>query len=138
MDLHDNVHPVAAISPGAATIDNTAWVSALVDRSGYDTVEFLIQTGHVFGRTGSTYAVTLTAGNASNGSDQAAVTDPTLLLGSLPSFAGTNDDTCYKLGYIGNCRYLQLTITPSGNTGGSGSSYVSAMCLLGSPRNAPV
>ena len=44
-DLCNNIHPVRAIAPGAAVIDNTPFVSAIIDTKGYESLTFLIAAG---------------------------------------------------------------------------------------------
>ena len=133
-DLFNHVHPVRAISPVAAVTDNTAYVSEIIDRKGYESLTFLIATGSL-ADSDATFAVLLEEGDASNLSDAAAVADADLLgTEALAGFTFADDNETRKLGYVGNKRYVRLTITPSGN---SGNVFLAAIALLGHPHLTP-
>lgn len=114
VDLHNNIKVSRAISP-VDLANDTAAVSEIIDRQGYAGLEFVIATGSL-ADAGATFTVLVEDGAASNLSDAAAV-DDSLLLGTeaLASFTQATDDGTKKIGYIGNKRYVRLTITPSGN-----------------------
>lgn len=132
--LHHNIAPTAGIAPQVAT-DNTALVSAIVDRRGYHDAEWIIATG-TLADADATFVVLLEHGDDSGLSDAAAVPD-NQLLGTevLAGFTFAADNTTRRLGYIGDKRYLRLTITPSANTG---NAPLCAICVLGMPATAPV
>lgn len=133
-DLFNHVHPVRAISPAAAVTDNTAIVSEIIDRKGYESLTFLIALG-ALADADATFAVLLEEGDAANLSDAAAVADGDMLgTEALAGFTFADDNETRKLGYVGNKRYTRLTITPSGN---SGNVFVSAIALLGHPHQSP-
>ena len=68
----------------------------------------------------------------------AAVADADLLgTEALASFIFSDDNKCFKLGYIGSKRYTRLTITPSGNSGTPSGALLSAVAILGHPQIAP-
>lgn len=134
-DLHHNVHVQPGIVPVVATSNNTPWVSAIIDTQGYDSCEFLLQAG-VLGSVGSTYAVLVEDGNQANLSDNAAVASK-FLVGTVASAGFTqaaDQNKCKKIGYIGDKRYVRVTVTPTGN---SAAAYMSGMWLLGHPRSMP-
>jgi hypothetical protein len=133
-DLFHNIHPVRGLSPVASAADNTALVSQIVDRKGYESLTFLILTG-ALPDADATFTVLLEHGDESNLSDAAAVPD-NMLLGTeaLAGFQFDDDNETRKLGYIGNKRYTRLTITPANNTG---ASLLAVAALLGHPMNAP-
>jgi hypothetical protein len=133
-DLFNIVHPVPAIPPAAAVADNTAFVSAIIDRQGYDSLTFLFITG-TDADADATFAVTMVDGNDAALADSAAV-DPTEMLGTL-ALAGYNfadDAECRKLGYVGHKRYVRVTVTPSANTG---NAFLGCIALLGDPDIGP-
>jgi hypothetical protein len=133
-DLHNNVYPKRGISPAAATTDNTAWVSQIVDTAGYESVEFLILTGSL-ADADATFTVLFEDGDASDLSDNAAVADDYLLgTEALAGFNYADDNECRKIGYIGTKRYCRVTVTPANNTG---NAFVAGCWLLGHPRTAP-
>ncbi len=136
-DLHHNIAPKRGISPAAAGTDNTAIVSQINDRQGYESVEFLILTG-VNTDANATFAVLVEDGDDPSLSDHAAV-DDIYLLGTeaAASFTAADDDNkVFKIGYNGNKRYQRVTITPTGND--SGNIYVAGVWVNGHPRHAPV
>lgn len=133
-DLHNNIKVSRAISPAVGT-DNTAFVSQIIDRQGYESLEFLIATGSL-ADADATFTVLVEDGDASDLSDNAAVAD-TGLLGTeaAASFTYANDDSVKKIGYCGNKRYVRLTITPANNTG---NAAISAVAVQGHANMAPV
>lgn len=136
-DLHNSIHPVVAITPRVVT-DDTASVSAQIDRyvseRYFDSLEFLILLG-TLSDANATFAVTGRHANVSDWSDAEALTDA-MLLGTLALAGGTfaDDDEAKKLGYIGDKRYVEITITPTGNTG---NIPLAALALLGHPSITP-
>jgi len=133
-DLFNHVHPLRAISPAAATTDNTAWVSEIIDTRGYDSLTFLIATGSL-ADADAAFTVLVEHGEQSNLSDAAAVADAALLgTEALAGFTFADDNETRKIGYVGDKRYVRLTITPAGNTG---NAFVAAIALLGHPQAVP-
>lgn len=133
-DLFNNIHVVPAINPAAATADNTAWVSPWIDTRGYEGLTFLLAIG-ALADADATFAVTMDHANLANQSDAAAVT-ATDVLGTLglAGFRFDDDNETRKIGYVGNRRYVRLTVTPSNNTG---NAFLAAVALLGFPNIAP-
>lgn len=122
------------ISPAAPGSDNTALVSQILDRLGYESAAFVILTGQL-ADADATFAVTVEHGDAANLSDAVAVPADQLngtLSGASFDFAA--DDKVRKIGYVGGRRYVRVTITPSGN---SGSAPIAGLWVLGHPNNAP-
>lgn len=134
-DLHNNIQLKNVITPRVVT-DDTASVGTIIDRAGYDSLEFLINLG-TLSDANATAAVLVEHGDASDlVADGAAVAD-TMLLGTEAEagFTFADDGEVRKIGYRGNKRYVRLTITPSGNTG---NIPLSAVAILGNPNSAPV
>jgi hypothetical protein len=128
-DLMNTVYPKRALSPVSVS-DNTAQVSQIIDRAGYDSVTFLILTGSL-GDADATFAVLLEESDASDMTGAAAVADADLIgTEALAGFQFDDDNECRKLGYKGLKRYLRLTITPSGN---ASAALLAAVALLGHP-----
>lgn len=132
-DILNSLHTEPAIAPVVVT-DNTAQVGAIIDRQGFDSVMYAINTG-VLADADATFAVTMEEGNDSALADTGAVAAGDLI-GSyaLASFNFANDGVTRKIGYKGTKRYTRLTITPSANTG---AAPMSAMAILGHPSVAP-
>jgi len=134
-DLHNNVQVKRAISPVNAGSGDTPIVSQIIDRLGYDTLEFVIATGSL-ADANATFTALVEESDDSALSGGTAVADADLLGTEVTaSFAFGDDDEVRKIGYVGNKRYVRLTITPAGNTG---DVYVAALALLGNPDMAPV
>lgn len=136
-DLHHNITPARGISPAAAGTDNTAIVSQINDRAGYDSVEFIILIG-ANTDTNATFAVKVEESDDAGFASPNEVDDINLLgTEAAASFTAADDDNkVRKIGYVGNKRYQRVTITPSGND--SGNIYVAGVWLNGHPRHAPV
>jgi hypothetical protein len=132
-DLHNNIHVKRAISP-VSVADNTAVVSQIIDRQGYESLEFVIATGSL-ADADATFTVLVEHGDAANLSDAAAVPDAGLLgTEALASFIFSDDDKVRKVGYVADKRYVRLTITPAAN---ASAALLSAVAILGHPAIAP-
>lgn len=135
LDLFNDIHLVPILQPKAAVTDNTAYVGAIVDHLGFNSVTYAIQTG-TNTDANATFTTLLEHGDESNGSDMAAVSDAELIgTEALASFTFAADNKAFKLGYRGSKRYSRLTVTPAGND--AGNHWVSGMCILGHPDRAP-
>lgn len=133
-DLMNHINPRPAFLPVAATTDNTPYVSNILDLQGYDSAMLVIETGSL-ADVDATFAVTLSEGNASNLSDASAVAAIDMLGGlTAASFTFAADNSCFKLGYIGNKRYIRATVTPSANTG---NVFLSGVWVMGHPNVFP-
>lgn len=134
-DLHNKLHFVPLIAPVAARIDNTAIVSAIIDRKGFEALELVIVTG-TNTDADATFAVLVEDGDAANLSDNAAVADAQLLgTEALAGFTFADDVEFRKIGYAGDKRYVRVTVTPSGND--SGNIFLAGVAVLGAAHNAP-
>lgn len=132
-DLFNHVHLVRAISP-VSVADNTAQVSQIIDRRGFDSVTFAILTGSL-ADADATFAVLLEESDDSGMSGAVAVPDAELLgTEALAGFQFDDDNETRKLGYVGNKRYLRLTITPASN---ASAGLLAAVAILGHPALMP-
>jgi hypothetical protein len=132
-DMANNITPKPVLAPAVGT-DDTALVGAIIDRFGYDSLTYLIQTG-TLADAAATWTALLEESDDSGMSGANAVADGDMTgTEALASFTQASDGKCLKLGYIGNKRYTRLTITPSGN---AGNAPVSAMAVLGRPYSSP-
>lgn len=134
-DLHNNVAIRKVISP-ISQAGNAAMVGTIIDRLGFGALEFAITLGTVT-TAGTAYTALLedadeVAFNVTN----SAVADAQLLgTEALASFIDSEVNTTKKLGYIGNKRFVRLTMTPAGNTG---ASTMGAVAILGAAALSPV
>ncbi len=132
-DLHNHIKPMRCISP-VSVADNTAQVGQIIDRQGFNSLEYLIAIGSV-ADADTTFTVLLEEGDASDLSDAAAVADADLLgTEALASFQFDDDNEVRKLGYRGNKRYTRLTITPANN---ASAAVLAAVAVLGHPEIGP-
>lgn len=132
-DLHNNILVTEAIAPAAATTDNTAFVSAVLDLSlaSGAKVEFIGVFGSIADADVTfTFLVEDSADNSSFGT-----VDPTQLLGTItPGINFASDNKTVKIGYIGIKRYVRVTITPANN---SGNIFLAAVWIQAGLRKAP-
>lgn len=128
-DLYNNLKAVVAINPTTGMADLTG---NLIDLQGYSGSLVVVQSG---GITDGTFTFELQHGNASDGSDLAAVPDEDLL-GSEPVFAAADDNVVKQFGYVGTKRYIKLVATVSGSPATGGT--LGAVVIKGFPRHAPV
>lgn len=134
-DLFNSLKFVPALAPLATAIaDNTAQVSAIIDRRGFDGLVFAIATG-TLADADATFTVLVEAGDVANLSDAAAVPDSELNgTEAGASFTFADDSKVMKIGYIGSKRYVRLTITPAAN---AGAAPLTAIAVLGYPAVLP-
>ena len=133
-DIHNNLHVRRGISPAAAVLDNTPFVSQIADLLGYEAAEFVVLTGALADADAS-FTTLVEHGDAANLSDAAAVPDEQLIgLETQASFTFADDDKVFKIGYRGPRRYARVTITPAAN---AGNAFVAGLWILGHPRNRP-
>ena len=118
-DLANNLKFARGISPATVTNANTAFVSQIFDTADFDGVAFVINNASLTD-TNATFAVTVDHGNASNLSDAAAVPAAQLTnTTASASFTFADDDSVRSIGYVGDRRYVRVTVTPSGNDAGA-------------------
>ena len=132
-DLFNEINIKRCISP-VSEAGNTALVGQIIDKQGFESLTYAIATGSL-ADADATFTVLLEEGAASNLSDAVAVADADLLgTEVLASFLFSDDDKCFKLGYIGGKRYTRLTITPAAN---ASAALITAIAILGNPHIAP-
>lgn len=126
-DLYNNLAIRRAISP-VSVADNTAQVSQIIDRQGFDSLVFGIAIGSV-ADADATFTVLVEDGNDSGLSDAAAVADSELNgTEAAAGFQFDSDNQTRKIGYNGIKRYVRLTITPANN---ASAALLSAVAILG-------
>ena len=109
-------------------------IAITIDRQGFDSLVFAIATGSI-ADVDATFTVLVEDGDASNLSDNAAVADAELNgTEALAAFQFDDDNETRKIGYIGNKRYVRLTITPVGN---ASAALICAVAVLGNASLQP-
>ena len=133
-DLYSNKNVIRAISPTRVT-DNTAQVSEIIDMQGYESLLFAILAG-TLADADATFTVLVEHGDNAALSDAAAVDDQDLLnTESDAGFTFADGDSVNLIGYIGDKRYVRLTITPVNN---SGNADIAATAIQGHAQINPV
>ena len=142
-DLHNNIKVVRAITPAAVGTTGIAGgqLSGVLDRRGYEAVEFVISHGTA-GVTSDTTTVIVYECATSDGSFT-SVADANLLgteaAAGLPAEAtsrtsGVGKNIATKVGYIGTKRFLKIRLYGIGHATG----LVSANAVMHRAGLAPV
>lgn len=126
---------VPCINPAAGITGNATTTGAIIDSAGYESLTFLAQTGVV---TDGSFAITVYAGNASNMSDEVALTGSDLIGATSPgiAIAVTDDNVCERVGVNVNSvakRYYRIKAVQTGATTGG---FLAACAILENPRVA--
>jgi hypothetical protein len=138
-DVHNNIKVMRSISPVAIGTTGTGQTGKIVDRSGYQGVEFIIGYGTI---TSTTAAFTLVVKEGDATGSMTSIADSDLLgteAAAVPAagtrVSGSNKNVTKRLGYIGQKRYVQVSKLSSLGTAGP---PVHADVLLTNPVSAPV
>jgi len=133
-DLFNNCKVTQLFPPKAATTDNTAYTSVIIDTQGLDSL-LLAWTMGTLTDADFTSTVAVNHGNDPALADGAAVAAADLL-GTLAGCAPdhTSSGKTFKIGYAGNKRYVQVVITPASNTG---NIFLAGVAIQGMPRSLP-
>ena len=132
LNTYSNTLAVKALNYTAISTDtatNGIAVDAGVYGNNFRDVLFVVNS-HTL--TDGTYAVTVEE-SSSSGSDYAAV-DSARVLGSLPSFTASEDNTVKSFGVRPTKRYVRVVVT-SATTSSGGA--LSAVAVLGNGSNNP-
>lgn len=137
-DLYNNIETSYILHP--VTVSATA-THTDIDLIGFNSACLIIDTGTDAG-TGlsSSHKLVFTLKHSDDGTTYSNVTtadmlDLTVSSGEVLTIDSTDEDnTLYKLGYVGGKRYLELTYTETGTV-----SMPMSICLVkGHPESAPV
>lgn len=149
-DLHSNIKVVQHVAAAAITTTNTP--SSGIDRAGFSKLEFLIAVGVVTNIANSpqpswtfklqesdeasaNFTDVVTAGDVLVGSAKSPTTTPNASTGVFLTIDnGSEDAQVYRIGYIGNKRYVRVVATAA-NT--PGSTPYCVIAVLGNPAIAP-
>jgi len=136
-DLHNVVRAIVAIEPVAVGTTGTGQAGNIIDRKGYNGVEFIASYGAITS-TAATFTVTVKEGDATG--SMTSVADADLLgtesdagIAAATRVDGSTEKVTKRIGYTGNKRYVQLGIV---NTATAGTP-VSAEAILHTPEIAP-
>jgi hypothetical protein len=139
-DLHNNVKIVRSISPVAIGTTGTGQAGKIVDRLGYESVEFELSYGTITA-TNAVFTPVLKEGDVTG--TMTSIADADLIgleanagiAAGTPRTSGSNKNVTKRVGYKGKKRYVQVSKLSSTITAGT---PVGANVILGNPRNAPV
>lgn len=135
-DMMNQLHTTYLFAPIAAqTNSSTARTSAIIDLRGYDACTLVLING-TNTDADATFAVEVTESDDSGMSGATAVADADLVgTEALAGFTFADDTETRKIGYKGSKRYIQVTVTPTGNN--SGDWFMAGVAILGHPYQAP-
>ena len=130
--IHHNISPAVAFNT-AAIGTSTTTAGIVIDRQGYEGVEFVIQSGTL---TDGTYTPLVEHGDLVGLGDAVAVADAELLgTEAAAAFVAADDNAVQRVGYVGGKRYVRLSIVSAGvSTGGT----ISAVALRGPAHDLPI
>ncbi|MBZ9674546.1 hypothetical protein [Mesorhizobium sp. ES1-1] len=128
-DSANGMTPKVALNTAAIT-SSTTTNGVILDTQGYNALTFVLNVG---ARTDGTYTLAVTHGDDSGLSDGAtpAADD---LVGTAAGTAVAAAQTMKKLGYVGNKRYVRVSVVSTGVTSGA---TVGATAILGRPTVGP-
>lgn len=129
MDLSSKVSPAIALNFQTIASDTTT-VGEIVDTKGFESVDIAIASGAI---AAGDLAIIIEDGDDAALADAAAVSSE-LIIGSLPSFAATDDNVVKHFGCISKKRYIRISAVSTNSTT---STEVCAIATLGDAKSAP-
>lgn len=137
-DKHSLMRAMRCVGPVACGTTGTGVTGKIIDRKGYNGIEFVVGYGSVTA-TAATVTITVLEGDATG--TMTSVADADLLgteaLASLAAAAtrtsGTSKFVEKRIGYIGAKRYVTVKEVPTATAG----ALVSVAAILHSPTVAP-
>jgi hypothetical protein len=134
LDLYSKLAIATAIA-AVSVADNTAQVGQVIDRQGFTGLLFALSLGSL-ADADATFTVLVEHGDEADLSDAAAVPDSELSGSEADAgFKFDDDGETRKIGYVGNKRYVRLTVTPANN---ASAAPIAALAILGGAADAPV
>lgn len=133
-DLHKNIKVVHVIKPVAVGTSGIAGgqLSAVIDRRGYNAVEFLFNSG---GSASVADTITPVVYESSvTGSGFTSVANADLIGDETALTLTTSAGKANGIGYRGNKRYLKLRLYGTGTA----TALVAATAILAEPNIAPI
>ena len=133
-DMHSNISVLSAIAPQAVSTTGAAngRLSGIIDRQGYESVEFVFQSGASASVADTINPVILEA--AATGDSFTSVADADLIGTEAGQKLTLTAAVASRIGYRGNKRYLKIRLYGLGTA----TAIVSAAAVLGRPHLAPV
>lgn len=114
-DMHNNIRTVVGVAPVAIGTTGTGQAGKVIDRKGYDGVEFIIGYGSVTA-TNAVYTVTVKEGDVTG--TMTSVADADLLgtesaagvAAAATRTSGVSKNVTKRIGYTGGKRYVQCGV----------------------------
>lgn len=133
-DMHKNIKVVHVIKPVAVgtTGIGGGQLSGVIDRRGYEAVEFVFNAGG--SASVADTIVPVVYESAATGSGFTSVANADLIGDETALTLTTAAGKAKGIGYRGNKRYLKLRVYGVGTA----TALVAAMAVLGNPHNAPI
>jgi hypothetical protein len=128
-DLKNSILEKVALNIQAIS-SNTTTDGAAIDTKGYQSVTFVLQSATL---TDGTYTPVIEESDTGAfAGEENAVADADLLgTEAAAAFAAADDNEVRRIGYVGNKRYVRLTlVSASTSTGGT----LGAVAILGHPE----
>lgn len=132
-EIYHNLKVIQAMAPKAVSADDTG---SAIDLLGFDSILVELSVGAV---TDGVYAFELQESDTTVSGDFTAVADGDLIgteKTGIATGAGNGGNAVYKLGYIGNKRYIRYKITET--SAGTTGMLAAVTVVLGNPAHAPV
>lgn len=137
-EIHSKILVKPSINPAAAITGNGVTTGATIDSTGYEHLEFVLQSGVI---TDGAFAGAVFGGNAANMSDEVQLTNdagahPGLISADL-AFAATDDGVAKRQGVnVGKAgfQYYRHKVTQSASTTGG---FLAGQAILGNPKIMP-
>ena len=126
-EIHNKLYPVVAFNTQTISTDTTT-NGNILDTKDFDAIQFYVTSGTL---TTGTFTVLIQEGDNSGLSDVANVADADLTTTEADaSFAVSDDDEVKRIGYIGNKRYVRLSIVSASTANG----VIGAIAIKGYPH----
>ena len=125
-DLYHSIGVVSALVPAVKT---AAGDGAAIDTHGFNSVAFAVNTGAIAGD--GDFGIKVQESDTDQSGDFADAPAGTFFTNAPATLEAS---TSYKLGYIGNKRYVRLSLTKAGGT----SIAAGASAVLGNAADRPV
>lgn len=123
-----------AIAAAAITVSENK-VGNIIDTAGFESITFMYQIGTSTG--GATFTPLLESGSIASLSDATNVADVDMIgteAGATFSSGVADSNKTAKIGYIGDDRYVRLSVQAGSMTG---DSNIAGIVVLGHPRTKP-
>ncbi len=143
-DLHNKIAHVAAVAP--QTIAGSSLVSGDIDLAGFNAAEVVAFLGDIDELGGSPVGAAKLEVKLEHADDDgtgspgayaevglAEVIGPSAVTGGIVA-STTGDNSFLEVGYLGDKRFLRVTLVPTGLTNGG---PISALVVKGAARHAP-